>query len=467
LEDAPSNEPANNTLLCELFAYADPRFPLLPVLLDTTVDVEHAGHVCKALNWDPQEPAILHIVRSREEAWLLSPVLGIGPEGCVFRYPMSLVDVAIERTIDLRLPNVLQWFLDVFVSMEVLNEGHFVDREGKSIVCMKGDPPETVEELLPTILAQTPGGGSTFIQGIGACLRSIGAEALIYPSARADSRSVTRNGNVEESFGYVLVDYRDAPPCPFEPFRYFGALPTWRERATRRITVTSTRDSDLERLEVTGIHRLQQYRYAVFHDWTLNSLSRVREDLHTRTKTLGDPVQLAIRRPSDILGQDSEKVLGADSEFVVDEGGPVTGFLVEWRLGPYNSVAGFLSSVLPAAQSEFWEERWAWDGMSWFLHRLCRLRPWVILKCPVCLDEYFWNVPVGSPAASCFNCDFTHAKADDGEMLKRYVSWGQQVPARDSASDPGDITIYSAVCERHADAITGVKPPAQPHTFGV
>jgi hypothetical protein len=380
------------------------------------------------------------------------------------------VDVSIERTIDLRRPDVRKWFLDVFVGAEVLLEGHFVDRDGQRIVCRKTDPPETVAAFLPTLLAQTLGGGTTFIQGIGACLRSIGAEALIFPSARTDSRSVTRHETVEESFGYVLVDYRDAPRCAFEPSRYFGALPNWSERLAKRVTVTSTTHEDLERLEVTGVRRLQECRYAVFHDWTLNSLARARSDLQQGTRTLGDRVQLAIRPPSEIVGPDSESVLGSDAEFRMDEGGPATGFLVEWTVGPHATVAGFLSSVLPAAQSEFWDPRWSWDGASWFLHRLCRRRPWAILKCPVCLSEFFWNVPVGSPSTSCYGCGFTHATSGDGEPFSRYREWARQRSERQAsqnqgASDPADADIYSAVCEKHMDATTGMAPPANPREF--
>jgi hypothetical protein len=276
---------------------------------------------------------------------------------------------------------------------------------------------------------------------------------------------------VEESFGYVLVDYRDASPCAFDPSRYFGALPNWSERLAKRVTVTCTKHDDLERIEVAGARRLQQYRYAVFHDWTTNSLARARGDLQARTKALGDHVQLAIRRPSEIVGPDSEKVLGSDSEVLMEEGGPATGFLVEWRIGPYATVAGFLSSVLPAAQSEFWEERWSWDGASWFLGRLCRLRPWAILKCPVCLSEYFWNIPVANPSTTCFGCGFTQAKTDDGEALSSYIEWARQLSERqadhpnDVESGPRDIDIYSAVCERHMDATTGVKPPVNPRKF--
>lgn len=459
VEDAPTNDPANNTLLCELFAYADPRSPLVPELLDTTVDVEQGQRLCQAMGWDSLQPSVLHIVRPRDEPWLLPPTLGIPSQGCVLRYPLTISDAAIERTIDLRKPDTLQWFLNVFVSFEVLCQGDFVDSTGHVNVTLKGEPPGTIEEFLPTILAQSPGGGSTFIQGIGACVRSIGAEALIYPSARADSRSVTQSGTVKESFGYVLVDYRGAPECNFDPRRYFGGLPHWADRIARRVTVTRAKDGDSDRLDIMGVRKLQECRYAVFHDWALNSFNVVRSELKSGEKRMGDQVKLALRRPSDIVGTDCQRFLGSDEEFRMEQG-PVQGFLVEWIVGPYNTVAGFISSMILAAQSKFWEDRWNWDGKSWFLYRLCRCRPWAILKCPICLTEYFWKIASGSLIRSCIGCHFTQPNVD--EILKSYEEWAQTRQESDRKSDDvfyaTDAEVYDAVCFGLVDAITGEKP---------
>jgi hypothetical protein len=472
VEDAITNDPANNTLLCELFSYADPRMPLVPELLDTTVDVEHGEMLCQAMAWDSRQPAVLHIVRPRNQPWLIPPVLGIPAQGCVLRYPLTISDAAIERTIDLRKPDTLQWFLNVFVSFEVLCEGSFIDSTGEVIVCLKIDPPETIEKFLPMILAQNLGGGSTFIQGVGACLRSIGAEALIYPSARADSRSVTQSGMITESFGYALVDYRGAPECDFDPRRYFGALPNWSERVAKRITVKRAKDGDSERIDVIGVRRLQECRYAVFHDWSLNSFNFVRGQLKSGEKKMGDQVQLALRRPSDIVGADSERFLGSDEDFRMEQG-PVQGFLVEWIMGPYNTLAGFISGVVPTAQSEFWEDRWSWDGASWFLHRLCRVRPWVTIKCPICLSEYFWKIPLGSPIRSCIGCHLTQADVNEDDTLMGYVRWAQQFTKQESdqpsdyvACHATDAEVYDAVCAGLLDAITGKKSPGDTASVG-
>ncbi len=372
LEDAPTSDFANNTLLNELFAYAEPRLPIEPEILDSTVDVEKVSRIAEALRWTLDPPFLLHIVQPRDSAWMFSPVLGLPPKGCFLRYPLSIVDVAVDRVIDLRHPSTLQWLFDTFVPMEIAGAGKYVAPNGEIIAVFKRTQPTNTEELLPTLLSQSLGGGTTFIQGIGAYLRAHGVDALIYPSARSDSRSIVRNEIVEESFGYILVDYRNAPPVDFEPQRYFGTLPAWRERKTKAIAVTITAVGNSMRQEVTNVTKLQQYRFRVFNDWTTNSLERARFELREGKTKLGDRVKLAIRRPSTIIGPEVEAILGSDTDFFNEEGGPATGFLAEWgAFGPDKSVARCVCSVLPAAQGESWEGRWSWDGTNWFLRRLC------------------------------------------------------------------------------------------------
>jgi hypothetical protein len=460
-------------LLNELFAYADPRLPTQPELLDSTVDIEESGQVARRFGWSVDQPFIFHIVQPRKEPWLFSPVLGIPQRGCVFRYPLTIVDMTIERAVDLRCSATMQWLFETFVAMEVANEGRFTTSSGEVIGCYKDPPPADPTEFVPTLLSQILGGGTTFIQGVGAWLRANGVEALIYPSARSDSRSVSCNGTIVESYGYILVDYRDSPPCAFEPRRYFGALPKWRERSTKPIAAQFSVDGDTVHFEVKGVLKLQQYRFAVFHDWTKTSLAHSRNQLQHGEKKLGERVQLSLQRPSAILGSNPETILGTDNEFRNEEGGPVTGFLIEWIAGPYNTVASFLSSVLPTLLGKGWHERWEWDGSSWFLHILCSQRPWALLKCPACLCELFWNIPAGRPVTACPGCGFNNGGVDVENALAAYANYAAKFAARHTAPedwkafDAESIQLYSSVCWRHEDAVTGVKLPVQPKTFRV
>ena len=465
LEDAPTNHPTNNTLLNELFAYAEPRLLTPPVLLDSTVDIAQAARVAADLGWNVKAPCLLHIVRPRDDPWMFSPVLGIPPEGCVVRYPLIIVDAVIERAIDLRLPTTLQWLFETFVPMEMYREGQFIAPNGRILQPTKGDPPKNPAEFVRTLMSQSLGGGTTFIQGIGAWLRSNDVQALIYPSARSNSRSISRNGIIEESFGYVLVDYRNSPPCDFEERRYFGALPAWSERTTKTTLISATVHDGNQHLEVAGPLQLNRYRFHIFYDWTLNTFNNARNQLKEGAKKLGNPVEPMCRRPSDIVGPDAEVVIGSDAEFGIAEGSPAEGFLKEWKLGPYNTIGAFIGMVLPAVQSEFWVASWTWDETNWFLRRCCRRRPWAILKCPVCLSEYFWNALDGAPVQACISCKFTNGDFDPNKVLAPYAKWVQELrdqqkrPDVDESFDAESIQIQSAVCEKLPDAVTGARPP--------
>ena len=222
---------------------------------------------------------------------------------------------------------------------------------------------------------------------------------------------------------------------------------------------------------MTGVQKLQQYRFAVFHDWTKNSLAHCRNQLQDGERRLGDVVRLSLRRPSAILGPACEAVLGTDEDFYNDEGGPVSGFLAEWIAGPHNTVAGFLSSVIPAVLADGWEERWEWDGQSWFLRRLCSRRPWAVLKCPVCFSELFWSILAGAPLRACPGCGFNNGGVDFDAVLASYAKWAGEFARQEptlgdwKSFDAESIELYSRACERHIDAVTGVKLPVQPRTF--
>lgn len=63
--------------------------------------------------------------------------------------------------------------------------------------------------MLPTLVSQDLG-GTLGTDVIGAYLRSVGAEALIYPSARCNVEVEIRDKQLAGFHGWNLVDYRDA-----------------------------------------------------------------------------------------------------------------------------------------------------------------------------------------------------------------------------------------------------------------
>jgi hypothetical protein len=63
--------------------------------------------------------------------------------------------------------------------------------------------------VLPT-LTYPDLGGTAVTDAIGYCLRSMGAAALIYPSARSDAETVVVDGIFRYAIGFNLLDFRIA-----------------------------------------------------------------------------------------------------------------------------------------------------------------------------------------------------------------------------------------------------------------
>lgn len=477
LEDSASNEHLNNTLLNELFAYADPRSLFQPELLDTTVDTELSQKFGELVGVDySQQPAILQILRSNKaDPFLMPSVFALQEEEVrILCYPMKIEKNVIDRVIDLRLPETLQWFFDVFVSIETIQEGKFIDGKGRNIITGKFNTPNDITEFLPTLFTSTLGGGSTFIQGIGAYLRSIGVQALIYPSARTNSRSLTLDGKVQESFGYILVNYRDAPVCEFQANKFFGVLPNWIDKAIKNIQVKQKCTGSLVDLEVTKVRTIERMRFKIFHTWSMESFFSTRQALFKGEVVLSDRVNLVLQKPSSIYGVEPDHILdviGDENDFMLMESGAATGFLFDWVAGNYNIIGQFICSVIPVIHSDFWDEEWFWDERSWFITRLSLVRPWATLRCPICFNEYFWNIHSGPPLDSCVYCDFSH-EGFDGEDVQLFYTNKKVVKAGkkqwdtkdhgvgDETLESRDSMVYSAILGKcinvvNAESCTG------------
>jgi hypothetical protein len=154
--------------------------------------------------------------------------------------------------------------------------------------------------------------------------------------------------------------------------------------------------------------------------------------------------------------------------FIIEEGGgfmPISGFLTKWRS---MDNARFIASALPLARSDDnWESEWWWDENNWFLSRRCLRRPWAVIKCPVCYFEQFWDLIRGDPERSCVRCGFTR----NNDVIHMEI-WHKRLNETPSIRPPQENTersrllqenqaIYSAVCERHRDAVSGEKCATQ------
>jgi hypothetical protein len=139
-----------------------------------------------------------------------------------FIVPLSVGTVDFERLIDLRMPATQDWFVKAFTRLEN-------DSPSMPVFASKG-PLDDFEALLPTLLAQELGGGNGATQIAGAWLRCLGADAAVFPSARADLHVTIEDGLLTDWYGWNLVDYRSAPPPTLQAFVDFS--PEWDRRPT-------------------------------------------------------------------------------------------------------------------------------------------------------------------------------------------------------------------------------------------
>ena len=125
--------------------------------------------------------------------------------------PTQLKTETFERLIDLRDPLTRQWFVSTFTRLVSEVEPHlpFFPLAG---------PLDEFDRLLPTLLAQGLGGGGGATQAAGSWLRRLGADGLIFPSARADVSVTVINNEVKDWYGWNLVDYRGAPKPTMQDF---------------------------------------------------------------------------------------------------------------------------------------------------------------------------------------------------------------------------------------------------------
>lgn len=170
--------------------------------------------------------------------------LSPGVQWCPVLYEETLSKPSLPRTIDLRLPETQQWLAaNIFSGLpnvlytaggtcyRGLPRGDGTDRPWPAdrpfvtrmgLDCFSYPPRHDWDGqvqritpdfhgLLPLLMYPGPG-GSPLTEAIGHWVRSLGADALIYPSARANVRCMIESGRLTQSWGWNLVDYRGAEP---------------------------------------------------------------------------------------------------------------------------------------------------------------------------------------------------------------------------------------------------------------
>jgi hypothetical protein len=188
------------TLIAEMAAYADDRVGACTVrdLVSASeareLGIEHREHcILLELGGTPGSNAALARLGT-QTLWI----------------PYRVERTCIEGVIDLRFLDVQNWFHAEFSdfqkhTMQKLEESK---KPGAILPSLShSERPASFYAMLP-VLMDPARGGNTVTDHIGQWVRMHGANALIYPSARANVGVAWENGELRKSLGWNLVDYR-------------------------------------------------------------------------------------------------------------------------------------------------------------------------------------------------------------------------------------------------------------------
>jgi hypothetical protein len=143
----------------------------------------------------------------------------------LYRFPYKVFQKTIENVIDLRYPFVQEWFFDTFRIPSEETDACLLDDYPDPTIAysrfhlgnIRAPVPETFWKMLPTLMNPDLGGGNPGTTGstvlwIGHWMRQNQVGAFIYPSARCDVTVLFQNGELEQFYGWNLVDFEDTAP---------------------------------------------------------------------------------------------------------------------------------------------------------------------------------------------------------------------------------------------------------------
>jgi hypothetical protein len=141
--------------------------------------------------------------------------------------PVRITRERFERLIDLRDPRVASWFAYELTRLR------WITGDGSEARAFPNkEPLDEFADLLPSLMVQYHGGGNGATRIAGQWLRSLGADALVFPSARSDSWVEAGQEAVRDFYGWNLVDYREASPARLQTF---DMTPVWITQVSNEI----------------------------------------------------------------------------------------------------------------------------------------------------------------------------------------------------------------------------------------
>jgi len=243
-EDASGND--SQTLAHELRAYRNPVDLGMVEVLDLATGAElQIRDVTVSLAAQLAVAVLIHepqLLPARFRTLDFQQVPGLkGTPLFIYKFPYRVTHCKIEKTIDLRFPDVQAWFYRTFRELpDALKLGSAAGLGGSPTIAHSqfhlgnGVPavPDSFWAMLPTLMNPDIGGGSPADTGstllsIGHWMRQNKVAALIYPSARCDAATQVQNGDLKNWRGWNLVDYRDSPLTNGPSHVFTFALSPW------------------------------------------------------------------------------------------------------------------------------------------------------------------------------------------------------------------------------------------------
>ena len=217
------------TMLLELTAYHDPITDGPAEIHDLTETSQSAGDPLLEPTSSHEGPQGILVsippYTATRHGWLHDAVKRW--ETTTVFLPVRITRERFNRLIDLRDPRVAFWF-----TYELTRLRWITGDGSEARAFANKEPLDEFADLLPSLMVQYHGGGNGATRIAGQWLRLLGADGLVFPSARSDSWVEVDHEAVRESHGWNLVDYRGADPARTQTF---DMTPAWITQVSNEI----------------------------------------------------------------------------------------------------------------------------------------------------------------------------------------------------------------------------------------
>ena len=195
----------NGTLLQEIRAYHNPLEAGQVLVLDSTLPEWHEEAFELVGNHEPHLIIKFVPIWGEPHKFAQSYLSKLNKEADLFQVylPMRVTREVRKNVLDLRQPEAAEWFTREFTRLP--------SNPDSPVKIVDTRPPlNSFFELLPSLLEQGLG-GSDQLNAAGTWLRALGAQGLIFPSARTDASVTFERKKPVSSTGFNFVDYSNAP----------------------------------------------------------------------------------------------------------------------------------------------------------------------------------------------------------------------------------------------------------------